>query len=156
SAALAAAPRPALVAAPATVGQAASSAWAQGGVAAALYPDDSAELHAADTVAAGAGLTDPAATLALTRAAPDTVQRLFGLGAPFDRDASGRFIQSLEAAHSRPRIVRAGGDGAGRAIIQALGVAALAAPHITLRAGLTLIALIQDANGQVRGARFRD
>lgn len=155
SAALAAAPRPVLVATPAPVGQAAASAWAQGGVAAALYPDDSAELHAADTVAAGAGLNDADATLALTRAAPETIQRLFELGAPFDRDASGRFVQSLEAAHARPRIVRAGGDGAGRAIVQALGAAALAAPHITLRSGLTLAALIQDADGRVRGAAFR-
>ncbi|MBA4000250.1 L-aspartate oxidase [Brevundimonas sp.] len=155
SAALAAAPRPVLVATPAPVGQAAASAWAQGGVAAALYPDDSAELHAADTVAAGAGLNDADATLALARAAPETIQRLFELGAPFDRDASGRFVQSLEAAHSRPRIVRAGGDGAGRAIVQALGAAALAAPHITLRSGLTLAALIQDADGRVRGAAFR-
>ncbi|WP_242397148.1 FAD-binding protein, partial [Brevundimonas abyssalis] len=115
------------MATPAPVGQAAASAWAQGGVAAALYPDDSAELHAADTVAAGAGLNDADATLALTRAAPETIQRLFELGAPFDRDASGRFVQSLEAAHARPRIVRAGGDGAGRAIVRALGAAALAA-----------------------------
>ena len=82
SAALAAAPRPVLVATPAPVGQASASAWAQGGVAAALYPDDSAELHAADTVAAGAGLNDADATLALTRAAPETIQRLFDLGAP--------------------------------------------------------------------------
>jgi L-aspartate oxidase len=155
SAALAAAPRPALVATPAPLGQAAASAWAQGGIAAALYPDDSAELHAADTTAAGAGLNDADATLALTRAAPETIRRLFDLGAPFDRDASGRFIQSLEAAHSRARIVRAGGDGAGRAIVQALGAAALGSPHITLRPGLTLAALIQDAGGRVRGACFR-
>lgn len=155
SAALAAAPRPVLVAAPAPLGQAAASAWAQGGVAAALYPDDSAERHAADTMAAGAGLNDPGATLTLTRAAPQTIRRLFDLGAPFDRDAAGRFVQSLEAAHSRPRIVRSGGDGAGRAIVQALGAAALAAPHITLKPGLTLTALIQDGNGRVLGARFR-
>lgn len=154
SAALAAAPRPALVATPAPIGQAASSAWAQGGVAAALYPDDSAELHAADTAAAGAGLNNLDATLALTRAAPVAVQRLFDLGAPFDRDDAGRFLQSLEAAHSRPRIVRAGGDGAGRAIIRALGAAALAAPHVALKPGLTLTALIQDKQGRVRGASF--
>ena len=155
SAALSAAPRPVLVATPASVGQAAASAWAQGGIAAALDPDDSAELHAADTVAAGAGLNDADATLALTRAAPETIQRLFDLGAPFDRNAAGRFVQSLEAAHSRPRVVRAGGDGAGRAIVQALGAAALAAPHITLRSGLTLAALIQDSDSRVRGAAFR-
>jgi L-aspartate oxidase len=54
------APRPCLVISPAPLGQAASSAWAQGGLAAALDPLDSAEQHATDTVNAGAGLVDPA------------------------------------------------------------------------------------------------
>ena len=54
------APRPCTVISPAPLGQAASSAWAQGGLAAALHPQDSPEQHAADTIAAGAGLVDPA------------------------------------------------------------------------------------------------
>ncbi|NEX93304.1 FAD-binding protein, partial [Caulobacter sp. 17J65-9] len=83
SAALAS-PRKALVLSPAPLSQACSSAWAQGGLSAALAPDDSAELHAQDTEAAGAGLVDAAAVRRLTAAAADTVAWLAELGAPFD------------------------------------------------------------------------
>src|ERR1700748_3168583 len=95
SAALAAAPRRALVLTPAPLTNACSSAWAQGGVAAALSPDDDPERHAADTVAAGAGLVDPAMALLLTREGPDAVRWLASLGAPFDRDRGGGFAPRL-------------------------------------------------------------
>jgi len=83
---------------------AAASAWAQGGIAAALSPDDSADLHAADTVAAGAGLVSAEAAHALTDEGRATVEWLAALGAPFDRTEAGGFAVSLEAAHSRPRV----------------------------------------------------
>ncbi|MBS0295361.1 MAG: L-aspartate oxidase [Proteobacteria bacterium] len=152
SAALAAAPRRALVVSPAALADACSSAWAQGGMAAALSPDDSAALHAQDTEAAGAGLVDPAAALTLTQAAPATVERLASLGAPFDRDAEGRFHQGLEAAHSRPRVARVRGDQAGAAIMRALADAALTAPNIELWEEARALALLQDREGRVRGA----
>jgi L-aspartate oxidase len=151
SAALAAAPRRALVLTPAPLAEACSSAWAQGGVAAALSPDDDPERHAADTVAAGAGLVDPAMALLLTREGPDAVRWLASLGAPFDRDAGGAFAQSLEAAHSRPRVARVKGDQAGKAIMQAVGQAVLARPNIEVRQARAL-SLIQDREGRVRGA----
>src|SRR5512142_767646 len=86
SAALKLAPRRALVLTPAPLLDGCSSAWAQGGMAAALSPDDDPERHAADTVAAGAGLVDPAMALLLTREGPAAVRWLASLGAPFDRD----------------------------------------------------------------------
>ncbi|RZJ28306.1 MAG: FAD-binding protein, partial [Brevundimonas sp.] len=89
SAALEAGPRPTLVVTPAPLLQACSSAWAQGGVAAALSGEDDPDLHAADTAAAGAGLVDPAAARALTEDGRRTVEWLASLGAPFDRDADG-------------------------------------------------------------------
>src|SRR5580704_9702929 len=104
SAALAAAPRRALVLAAAPLGQGCSSAWAQGGMAAALSDGDAPELHGADTIAAGAGLCDPAAVAVLTGEGPDAVRRLAALGAPFDRTEGGDFVQGLEAAHGRPRV----------------------------------------------------
>ena len=110
SAALAAAPRKALVLTAAALTQGGSSAWAQGGIAAALGPDDSPALHAADTIAAGAGLVDEDMAASLTDDGPDAVRRLAALGVPFDRDADGRFVQSLEAAHSRARVARVKGD----------------------------------------------
>ena len=152
SAALAAAPRRALVLAAAPLGAGCSSAWAQGGMAAALAEDDAPELHAADTIAAGAGLCDPEAVAVLTREGPAAVRRLAALGAPFDRTADGRFVQSLEAAHGRPRVARVGGDGAGAAIMQAVIAAVRAAPLIEVREGWRVRRLLTDAAGRVRGA----
>jgi L-aspartate oxidase len=152
TAALAVAPRKALVLSAAPLMQGCSSAWAQGGVAAALSPDDDADQHAADTVAAGAGLVDPDMARLLTREGPDAVRRLAALGAPFDRDAAGGFIQSLEAAHSRARVARVKGDQAGLEIMRAITAAALASDHIEIRPGAQVRSLLQDASGRVRGA----
>uniref|UniRef100_UPI00289D8992 FAD-binding protein n=2 Tax=unclassified Brevundimonas TaxID=2622653 RepID=UPI00289D8992 len=101
----------ALVVTPAPLLDACSSAWAQGGMAAALGKEDSAGLHARDTEAAGAGLVVPQVAEALTGQGRETVEWLASLGAPFDRDADGGFAVSLEAAHSLPRVARVGGDG---------------------------------------------
>ncbi len=152
SAALAAAPRRVLLVSPTPLARGCASAWAQGGVAVALGADDSPALHAADTLAAGAGLSEPEAVRALVEAGPDAVRALAALGAPFDRDPDGRFVQSLEAAHGRARVARVGGDGAGRAITEAVAAAVLAAPHVEVWTGARARALLQDASGRVRGA----
>lgn len=151
SAALAAAPRKVLVLTEAALNHGCSSAWAQGGMAAALSEDDAPELHARDTVNAGAGLVDPAMARLLAAEGPAAVRALAELGAPFDRRADGAFAQSLEAAHSRPRVARVKGDQAGRAIMEAVTVAALSARHIQVRTGCRLRGLLQDANGRIRG-----
>jgi len=151
SAAIAAAPRQVVIIAPEPLMSGCSSAWAQGGVAVALSPDDDPEQHAQDTISAGAGLVDPAMARLLTREGPDAVRRLAALGAPFDREADGRFAQGLEAAHSRPRIARVKGDQAGRAIMQAVTAAAMGQPRIAFRQACAM-ALLQDAAGRVRGA----
>ena len=152
SAALEAAPRKVLLVTPAPLLEACSSAWAQGGVAAALSANDAPALHAADTAAAGAGLVESEATRALTGDGRETVEWLAALGAPFDRDATGGFAVSLEAAHSQARVARVGGDGAGRAILSALVTAVRAAPHIEVWEDARLRGLIQDADGRVCGA----
>jgi L-aspartate oxidase len=151
SAALAAAPRKALVLAGAALNHGCSSAWAQGGMAAALSHDDAPALHAADTVAAGAGLVDEPVARILTEDGPGAVRLLAALGAPFDRKADGAFAQSREAAHSRARVARVKGDQAGREIMAAVAAAALSAPHVEVRTGLRLRGLLQDASGRVRG-----
>ncbi|MET4685382.1 L-aspartate oxidase [Brevundimonas faecalis] len=152
SAALEAAPAKALVVTPEPLLSACSSAWAQGGLAAALSPTDSAALHARDTEGAGAGLVEAEAARALTERGRETVEWLAGLGAPFDRDADGGFSVSLEAAHSLPRVARVGGDGAGRAILSAVVTAARASKHIEIWEDGRLRGLIQDQDGRVRGA----
>jgi len=156
SAALAAAPRRALVLSAGPLGEGCSSAWAQGGMAAALSEGDAPALHGADTIAAGAGLCDPRAVDILTREGPDAVRRLAALGAPFDRNAAGGFVQSLEAAHGRARVARVGGDGAGQAIMDAVIAAVRATPSIEIRAGVRARRLLTDRAGRVRGALVED
>jgi L-aspartate oxidase len=89
-----------------------ATAWAQGGVAAATEPDDSPDLHAADTLAAGAGLCDPRAVGVLVREAPLAVREIRGLGMRFD---DGQ-LPGLEGGHSARRVLHANGDASGMAL----------------------------------------
>ncbi|PHY18366.1 L-aspartate oxidase [Caulobacter sp. BP25] len=146
----------ALVLSPTPLATGCSSAWAQGGMAAALSDEDSPELHAADTIAAGAGLCDPKAVALLTREGPQAVRDLAALGAPFDRKApkdgeSGAFVLSLEAAHAKARVARVGGDGAGAAIMAAVIATVRATPSIEIRENARARRLLQDATGRVVG-----
>jgi L-aspartate oxidase len=93
-----------------------SSPYAQGGVAAAIGLDDSPGDHAADTVTAGAGITDALMAQLLATEGADQVRRLIASGAAFDRDADGTPLLGREAAHGRARIVHAGGDATGRVL----------------------------------------
>lgn len=149
-AALALAPRPVLIIAPEPLGQGASSAWAQGGVAAAMGPGDRPSDHLADTIRAGAGLVDAAVAARVTAEAAEHVARLSDLGAPFDRDLHGNYLLSREAAHGAARVVRVGGDRAGQAIMATLIRAVQAASHIQLQTALSVTGLIVEA-GQVVG-----
>ncbi len=137
-------PRPVTVVNATPIGEGASSAWAQGGIAAALGADDSIDTHVEDTVAAGAGIVDKNIAEIIAREAPARVEDLFHYGVPFDRDAEGRFLLSREAAHSRRRIVRVQGDRAGAAIMAALIAAARKVPTIRVLEGLALQDLLTE------------
>lgn len=93
--------------------------YAQGGIAAAIGPDDSPALHRRDTVRAGAGLVDRAAATCLTEEGPARIADLVRFGVPFDT-VEGRIALGREAAHSRARIVHAGGDATGLQIEETL------------------------------------
>src|SRR3974390_3933977 len=114
------APRPVTVISAAPLGQGASTAWAQGGIAAAIAKGDSAEAHAADTIAVGGGLVDEEIALGLAREAPARIDDLLRYGVPFDRDLEGKLAVGREDAHSARRIVHVRGDMAGKAIIESL------------------------------------
>jgi L-aspartate oxidase len=144
------APLPSLVLAGSTPGTSGSSAWAQGGIAAAMGEDDRWQDHAADTMAAGAGLCDPEIAALVAREAPGRVTDLVGLGVPFDRDGDGDLALGLEAAHSRPRIVHVGGDRAGAEISRVLAQRAAQTPSIQLLAGFHAVELAME-NGRVTG-----
>ena len=93
--------------------------YAQGGIAAAVGPDDSAELHLEDTIAAGAGLVDTAAARLLARDAAARIGDLVRYGVPFDT-VDGLVALGREAAHSRARILHSGGDATGLSIEETL------------------------------------
>jgi L-aspartate oxidase len=97
----------------------ATTRYAQGGIAAAVGPDDSPALHLKDTLRAGAGLVDPAAAKALTYEAPARIADLVRYGVPFDT-IEGQVALGREAAHSRSRILHAGGDATGLSIEETL------------------------------------
>ena len=145
------APHPVLLLTPTPLGEGSASAWAQGGVAAALGDGDTPEQHAADTVAAGAGLVDPAIALLVATEGPARVRELLTLGVPFDLDAAGAFLLALEAAHGRTRVARVKGDLAGRAIMETLIAALRRATHVECVEGASLQALLQDSTGRVVG-----
>ncbi len=88
---------------------------AQGGIAAAISKNDSPELHFKDTIAAGDGLCDEEAVRILVNEAPDRITDLVNFGVPFDT-IDGEIALTMEAAHSIPRILHAGGDATGEHI----------------------------------------
>ena len=97
-----------------------ATAYAQGGIAAALGAGDSPELHRQDTLAAGAALCDREAVEILVEEGPARVQELFAAGARFDLAPDGDFKLGREAAHSRNRIVHAHGDQTGAEVARTL------------------------------------
>src|SRR5438105_8765419 len=148
------APRPVTVISAAPLGQGASTAWAQGGIAAAVAEGDSAEAHAADTVAVGAGLVDEAVALGLAREAGARIHDLLHYGVPFDRDLQGKLALAREAAHSARRIVHVRGDMAGKAIMSALIQAVRRTPSIRVLEGYVAEALLT-VDDTVAGLQLR-
>jgi L-aspartate oxidase len=148
------APRPVTVVSAAPLGQGASTAWAQGGIAAAVAKGDSAEAHAADTVAVGAGLVDQRIALGLAREAGMRIHDLLHYGVPFDRDLEGKLAVGREAAHSARRIVHVRGDMAGMAIMTALIEAVRRTPSIRVIEGYAAEALLTE-DGAVTGLQLR-
>src|SRR5215471_6196716 len=144
------APRPVTLIAAAPLGHGASTAWAQGGIAAAVGDGDSPEAHAVDTIAAGAGLVDEAVALELAREAPARIDDLLRYGVPFDRDLEGRLAVGREAAHSARRIVHVQGDRAGQAILAALTMAVRSTPSIRVLEGHLAEQLLTE-NGAIAG-----
>jgi len=98
----------------------ANTRFAQGGIAGVMFDDDSAAAHERDTLVAGAGLCDPAAVRVLVTEGPTRIRELIALGVAFDRAADGTYVKGLEAAHSYPRVLHAGGDATGSVIEKAL------------------------------------
>jgi len=135
-----------------------STQWAQGGIAAALDPADSADEHLADTLVAGAGICDEEAVRVLVSEGPARVRELATLGMEFDRGPDGTISLTREGGHGRDRIAHAGGDATGkevsRALIAALDVALIAVkedPGIEVLEHALVVDLLQDKDSRVCG-----
>jgi L-aspartate oxidase len=125
-----------------------NTAYAQGGIAAALFSDDSVESHVADTLRAGAGLNVIEAVEALCEEGPDRIRDLIAFGVTFDRSGDD-LARGLEAAHTHARVLHAGGDATGAEIERALVRAVRAsAARVVEHAFLTEILV---ADGAVAG-----
>lgn len=148
------APRPVTVLSPKPLGFGASSAWAQGGVAAAVGEGDSSHAHAIDTEMAGAGIVDHGIAESVTAEAAARIEDLARWGTPFDRDDFGNLELGREAAHSANRIVKVEGDRAGWAIMQAIIAEVRRTPSIRIVEGITALSLARD-NGRIVGVFCR-
>lgn len=148
--ALSLAPEPVVLLSKAPLGDAASSAWAQGGLAAAMGQDDNPSLHLTDTLLAGDGLCDEASARAIIAAAPSAIRDMIHRGARFDRDARGQLHLGREAAHGRRRIIHAEGDGTGRELMRALIAQARRTPSIIIIEGLDARRLLVE-DGAIAG-----
>lgn len=135
---------------PKPLGYGASSAWAQGGVAAAMHKNDTPEAHALDTVNAGAGIVDEGVAAFVTSAAKEHVLELAEVGTPFDRTKEGGFVMSKEAAHGFARVVRVKGDQAGAAIMKTLIDEVEQTPSITVIEGASALEFLTNDN-QMQG-----
>ena len=126
-----------------------SSKWAQGGIAAAIAPLDSPELHFQDTLKAGAGLCDPEAVEFLVNHAKEAIDHLVAMGVAFDR-RDGELAMTLEAAHSRPRVLHSA-DTTGKAIITTLIEQVVERPNIHIVAQAFALQLWRNETGQCQG-----
>jgi len=126
---------------------------AQGGIAAPIGTNDSPELHIKDTLAAGKGLCDEEAVRILATEAPDRIADLVKFGVPFDT-LEGKIALTMEAAHSVPRILHAGGDATGEHIEVTLSKR-VRASHIRVMENYLAIEILLE-NGRVKGIKTQN
>jgi L-aspartate oxidase len=130
-----------------------ATAYAQGGIAAALGAGDSPDLHRRDTLAAGGALADAEAVSVLVTEGPARVRELHTAGARFDLDPKGDFLLGREAAHSRRRIVHAHGDQTGAEVARTLIERVRATPAVAVVERARVLDLVVGADGSCRGVR---
>jgi L-aspartate oxidase len=126
-----------------------ASDWAQGGIAAAIAPEDSAALHIQDTLAAGAGICDLEAVKFLVEEAPACINSLVKMGVAFDRTGPDLAL-TLEAAHSRRRVLHSA-DTTGKAVVSTLTAKVLSRKNIQLVSPAFALSLWLDETGRCQG-----
>jgi L-aspartate oxidase len=131
-----------------------NSAYAQGGIASVMDPEDHFDDHIADTLAAGKGLCDPVMVDLVVREAPERIAELIEWGTRFDLE-DGQVTLGREGGHSHARIVHAFGDATGREVMRVLIERARARPSLKLWQNSFTLDLITH-EGRCRGALVWD
>jgi L-aspartate oxidase len=125
--------------------------YAQGGIAAAVGPEDDVELHAGDTVRLGYGLSEQDVVDAITAAAPAAMDWLLESGMVFDRESDGGLSLGMEGGHRLPRILHSGGTATGKELQRVLAARVQQHPHIDVYANTTAVELLKDSEGAITG-----
>ncbi|MCL2084030.1 MAG: L-aspartate oxidase [Oscillospiraceae bacterium] len=135
-----------------------SNSWmAQGGIAAAVSPQDDPDYHYEDTLVAGAGLCDSEAVRVLVEEGPSDVEALRAMEVPFDLNDDGELHITREGGHTYKRVVHAGGDATGRETVKVLAQIAASRGNIRIIPNFFLIDLLKHADtGECTGALFMD
>ncbi len=132
-----------------------SSYYAQGGLALPWgFNHEAVESHVSDTLRAGAGFCDAANVKVLVEGAEEAFATLVSLGVPFDRDSGGDLLLTREAAHSRPRIIHAGGDKTGSLIVKTLAQNVHGHERFSFLTPFRLHRLLKDEDSRVVGGLF--
>lgn len=155
SAALHASGRRVLMLTKAGFGTGGASPLAQGGVAVAIAPTDSPEAHAADTIAAGAGLCNDAVVRAITKEGPRRIAELVKIGAQFDRRPDGSYCLGREGVHRQPRVIHTSGDATGEELVRTLTSAVTGLSRVEILERHMVVHLVLD-RGRVIGVEAVD
>jgi len=123
-----------------------NTAWAQGGIAGVLSPDDTIEDHINDTTTAGAGLCDPQAVRLVCEQGPDRIKEIIDWGMAFDRNDEGSLRAGREGGHNASRIYHAGGDATGVELQRTLIDKAASHEHLRLFDHCFVIDLLTHSN----------
>ena len=130
-----------------------NSKYAQGGIVGVIHqnPIDSVESHVADTLKAGAGLSDEKVTEYISKASDNVINDLIDIGVKFDKNEQGCINFTLEAAHSFRRILHVGGDATGKGLVSTLKENVLKDSNITFLEHSIAVELLINSDSECKG-----
>lgn len=130
-----------------------NSRYAQGGIVGVVHQNvgDSTKMHIADTLKAGAGLSDEKVVEYISEVSDEVINDLIDCGVNFDRNEKGELNFTLEAAHSFRRILHLGGDATGRGIVEALAKKVIEDENITILENAIAVELLTDLDNECKG-----
>lgn len=124
-----------------------ASDWAQGGIAAVVDKNDSIALHIEDTLRAGVGLCELTAVEVLVSKAQPEINKLLELGVDFDRLHDNSLALTLEAAHSRRRVLHAA-DATGHELVSTLARQVVGRANIQVLEGVLVLDLLMEKDAE--------